>query len=270
MRLATVDELLRTLALKAVWSWLFAHCFGVVGNEQTFFAVTGCLPEFLDLDRLAALQFVQSRLSSGLQGCEETISNVIFVKQSLDVLPVLADALNAMNDGRGPANQLLRTIALNLQRKELKGNDCASIDHALTLSQAMREYIDRVVEPGVHKRAGAVDMRTERYFAVKAGQNGLLDVARKTYTEVLDDVQSLLSRYRSEYLMDALALKNNAKRGYYLCEGCSGERLPAMLTNPPVPSHSHPLYRLRSLAPFLSTSRSKLRRGCGFLLDGSH
>lgn len=78
--------------------------------------------------------------------------------------------------------------------------------------------------------------RTERYFAVKAGQNGLLDVARKTYTEarrvgsrhariqplmtplpqVIDDVQALVAQYTTQYMMDGLRLKNNSKRGYFL------------------------------------------------------
>lgn len=81
----------------------------------------------------------------------------------------------------------------------------------------IRNFIERFVETSVHKRSGAVAMRTERYFAVRAGQNGLLDVARKTYTEVLDDVQTLKDHYAEQYLMESLKLKNNAKRGYFLC-----------------------------------------------------
>ncbi len=42
-------------------------------------------------------------------------------QQSLDVVPSLVAALDAMNGGTGPANALLRTIAANLRRKEIGG-----------------------------------------------------------------------------------------------------------------------------------------------------
>lgn len=186
MRLAAVDELLR--------------------HERIYFEVSGNIAEFLDLDHLAALQFVQHSVSSGLHGCEEAISNVIYLKQSLDVVPILLRALQSANEGHGPQSALLRTIAANFSRPQL---------------QEMRDYIDRVIEASAHKRPSAVAMRTERYFAVKAGQNGLLDVARKTYTEVLDDVSVLLERYQEQYMMDSLRLKNNAKRGFFFALPCS-------------------------------------------------
>lgn len=172
----------------------------LLANEKLFFEMGKLLSEFLDLDHLAALQFVQAPPAAGLYGCEQTISNVIFLKQSLDVAILLSKALVASNDGAGPRNPLMRTLLANLRRPEVV---------------LVRETIGAYIEPDAHKRAGAVAMRTERYFAVKAGLNGLLDVARKTYVEVLDDVQELLGQYVKEYLLDGLSLKNNAKRGYF-------------------------------------------------------
>ena len=179
-RLGCVDELLR--------------------NEKTFFELGSLLGEFQDLDHLAALQFVQAAPSAGLYGCEQTISNVIFLKQSLDGACGMAQALLGSNDGAGPQNGLLKTMLANLRRPEIA---------------AVRERIGVLVEEDARKRPGALAMRTERYFAVKAGINGLLDVARKTYVEVLDDVQELLAQYTKEFLMDSLCLKNNARRGYF-------------------------------------------------------
>jgi DNA mismatch repair protein MSH4 len=183
----------------------------LLANEKLFFEMGGLLSDFLDLDHLAALQFVQAPPSAGLYGCEQAISNIIFLKQSMDVAIALGKALAASNSGAGPRNVLLRTMMTNLRRPEL---------------QVVRENIGAYIEPDAHKRAGAVAMRTERYFAVKAGLNGLLDVARKTYVEVLDDVQDLLGQYVKEYLMDSLSLKNNARRGYFFSLSSKSKCLP--------------------------------------------
>jgi len=37
---------------------------------------------------------------------------------------------------------------------------------------------------------GAFDMKIQKCFAVKPGLDGLLDVARRTYSETVEDVQS--------------------------------------------------------------------------------
>lgn len=183
----------------------------ILANEKLFFEMGGLLSDFLDLDHLAALQFVQAPPAAGLYGCEQAVSNIIFLKQSLDVAIALAKSLAASNEGAGPRNPLLRTMLANLRRPEVA---------------AVREMTGNYIEPDAHKRAGAVAMRTERYFAVKAGLNGLLDVARKTYVEVLDDVQELLAQYVKEYLMDGLMLKNNARRGYFFSLSSKSKILP--------------------------------------------
>jgi hypothetical protein len=118
------------------------------------FLLSSCLFSFFS-------SFLPSLLGSPFDLCSLTgfwtkaISNVIFLKQSLDVVPTLASALGSLNGGHGPSSPLLATIARNLRRVEV---------------QQMRDFIERFVESGAHKRAGAVAMRTERYFAVKAGE----------------------------------------------------------------------------------------------------
>ena len=37
-------------------------------------------------------------------------------------------------------------------------------------------------------------MRLQRCFAVKSGINGLLDVARRTYCEIVDDIEAVVRR----------------------------------------------------------------------------
>lgn len=192
MRLSAVDEFLR--------------------SEKTYFEVGTLLAEFLDLDHLAALQFAHNTNVTSLHGSEQSITNIIYLKQSLDAASKVAVVLESSNNNQGPANALMKAILANLQRGEI---------------QQIRTLIGNSIEPDACKRAGAIAMRTERYFAVKAGQNGLLDVARKTYVEMLDDVQDLLARYSREFLMDGLRLKNNSKRGYFFSLAASSKVNPS-------------------------------------------
>ena len=126
MRLGCVDE--------------FLH------NEKLYFETGSLLADFLDLDHLAALQFVQMAPSSGLYGCEQTISNVIYLKQSMEAAQALGKALRVSNDGAGPQNALLAAMMANLARPE--------VDRIVAM---IAEY----VEPEAHKRTGAVAMRTD-------------------------------------------------------------------------------------------------------------
>ncbi len=96
LRLATVDELLREQF--TVFMDIRVALTGVIaGNEKAYFDITGGLADFLDLEHLAALQFVQHTVSTGLHSCEQVsnrcqcalgadycliqaISNVIYLK----------------------------------------------------------------------------------------------------------------------------------------------------------------------------------------------
>src|SRR3990167_915035 len=44
----------------------------------------------------------------------------------------------------------------------------------------------------------------------------MLDVARKTYSEAVEDINGLETKYKETYKLDKLKLKYSTKRGYYL------------------------------------------------------
>ena len=57
---------------------------------------------------------------------------------------------------------------------------------------AIAGHIHDLLEKVIHKDAryqkGHLNMRTQRCFAVKQGIHGVLDLARQTYTEYIDDI----------------------------------------------------------------------------------
>lgn len=59
-------------------------------------------------------------------------------------------------------------------------------------------------------------MRLQGAFAIRQGRNGHLDVARKTLSENLEEMHSLLETLREQMDLSKLTLAMNAKRGYHL------------------------------------------------------
>ena len=52
-------------------------------------------------------------------------------------------------------------------------------------------------------------------FSIRTGINGLLDVARKTYSETIEDIYSLCETTREKYGWKNLTIKYSAKRGFF-------------------------------------------------------
>ena len=50
-----------------------------------------------------------------------------------------------------------------------------------------------VVHEGARVQKGSASMRLQRCFAIKSGVNGLLDVARRIYCEIVDDIEDMVA-----------------------------------------------------------------------------
>jgi DNA mismatch repair protein MSH4 len=61
-----------------------------------------------------------------------------------------------------------------------------------------------------------LNMQSQKCFAVRSGINGLLDVARRQYTEIIEEMHEAVSKYKEKTGITSLKLQHNARRGYYL------------------------------------------------------
>ncbi len=50
----------------------------------------------------------------------------------------------------------------------------------------------------------------------KVGINPLLDVARKTYVETIEEMHNIAARYREEYNIPSIKLQFGVRRGHYI------------------------------------------------------
>lgn len=105
--------------------------------------------------------------SADVQQVEEQINQVLMVKSFLEAIPELFNALK-------PANSTLLVKIRELCRPEISGR--------------ILRMIRQTIEADVTYMKTALDLRNQRTFAVKAGINGMLDVARQTYKELTEEI----------------------------------------------------------------------------------
>ncbi|KAI8257658.1 MutS protein-like protein 4 [Colletotrichum sp. SAR11_239] len=125
---------------------------------------------------------------------ESSMDNVLKVKAFVDGLPDLYQAMR-------PAVSPLLTKIRDLFRPEMIA--------------PLRTLIYETIHEDVTHTKKALDQRNQRAFAVKAGVNGLLDVARQAYKENTEDVHKHVDQVNGELDLGA-KLQYDPKRGYSL------------------------------------------------------
>jgi DNA mismatch repair protein MSH4 len=106
--------------------------------------------------------------------------------------------------------------------------NCAPINIVAVLSK-----IDEVINGDVKYSKNPLDLRYQRTFAVKSGQDGFLDVSRTTFKENTNDAYDYAERLGEELEMK-IELKFDPVRQFYLRFNSSelNDRiLPPVLTN---------------------------------------
>ncbi|KAM0316079.1 hypothetical protein ACHAPQ_011420 [Fusarium lateritium] len=157
------------------------------------------LPRYDALEELTSNEemFLEIRkvpTSADVQQVEEQINQVLMIKSFLESIPELYTAL-------GPATSVLLVKIRELCRPEIT-------------SQSLNK-IRQTIEPDVTYMKSALDLRNQRTFAVKAGINGMLDVARQTYKELTEEIHKHLEALNEVHKIEA-SLRYDNGRKYWL------------------------------------------------------
>ncbi|KAG0296467.1 MutS protein msh4 [Linnemannia gamsii] len=179
--------------------------------ENRFYALKASLKTLNDVDHLIT-SFIQVPTKPSVKHSEQCINRVINLKHTLHALTSVAQSL-----GLGQ-NRLLVTIHRLLTDSRL---------------EKFSDLIDEVIEKNVVLEKTAVGIRHQRCFAVKAGCNGLLDVARQTYKETCNDILDVANRYVQEYGIN-LKVQFNVTMGYYFSttlDQLGGNEVPLVFIN---------------------------------------
>ncbi|KAH7049847.1 DNA mismatch repair protein Msh4 [Linnemannia elongata] len=179
--------------------------------EDRFYALKASLKILIDVDHLIT-SFIQVPTKPSVKHSEQRINHVINLKHTLHAITNVAQSL-------GPCqNRLLVTIHRLLTDPRL---------------EKFSDLIDEVIEKNVVLEKTAIGIRHQRCFAVKAGCNGLLDVARQTYKETCNDILDVTNRYVQEYGIN-LKVQFNVTMGYYYTttvDQLGGNEMPLVFIN---------------------------------------
>ncbi|XP_042202995.1 mutS protein homolog 4-like [Homarus americanus] len=128
------------------------------------------------------------------QRCELRLNYVISMKNTLELVDPLAKALHDVTD------PLLLTIKEGVSS---------------TVLEELLGVLREVVHEDARMVKGAAAMRTQRCYAIKSHVNGLLDVARKIYSEIIDDITEHVETAGREHGV-YVRVGHNAARGFHI------------------------------------------------------
>ncbi|KAL9368821.1 hypothetical protein Peur_040020 [Populus x canadensis] len=175
----------------------------LMSNEQLFFGLSQALRKFpKETDRiLCHFCFKPKRVTNEVLGADNArrsqvlISSIILLKTALDALPLLSKAL------KNATSFLLANVYKTICENE----------KYVSIRKRVGEVIDEDV---LHARVPFV-ARTQQCFAVKAGIDGLLDIARRTFCDTSEAIHNLANKYREEFKLPNLKLPFNNRQGFY-------------------------------------------------------
>ncbi|XP_075304759.1 mutS protein homolog 4 [Odontesthes bonariensis] len=172
-------------------------------NEELFFGLKNAVGNFLDIDRLLSV-LVQVPKQETVQAAEAKITHVIQLKHTLDLVPRLRMAL------KNCSTALLKAYSSTLEDNRF---------------DMILEQIKTVINCDTTYLKGSLNMRTQKCYAVRPNINEFLDIARRAYTEIVDDIAGLVNQMGERYGLPVRTSFSTA-RGFFIQMKLDGAVLP--------------------------------------------
>ncbi|XP_073956149.1 mutS protein homolog 4-like isoform X2 [Choristoneura fumiferana] len=145
-----------------------------------------------DIDRILLLCVEPQNQDMNKMG-EAQLNQVLLLKTTLEMVPKLVEALKVANSGR------LQKMKMDFENPQFN---------------EISERIKNIIQDDAHLEKGAMGS-LQRCFAVKPDINGLLDVARRTYSELIDDIQKIVEHLGESYELP-IRLNQNMMKGFHI------------------------------------------------------
>jgi DNA mismatch repair protein MSH4 len=154
------------------------------------------MPQVPDVDLIAA-SLVQIPSLVNIATAQRNVTNLLSLKKLLELAAAIAPVLQSTR------NELLVAIRNTLQ------DDVAN---------KLRQIVSAVIsaESSIGKKPDAVKLRGQLVFALRAGLDGMLDVARTAYLHSIEQMDQLVDTYRAHWSTAALRIEYTPARGFHL------------------------------------------------------
>ncbi|XP_030806529.1 mutS protein homolog 4 isoform X3 [Camarhynchus parvulus] len=204
-------------------------------DEELFFGLQGVISKFLDTEQLLSV-LVQIPKQDTVKTAESKITNLIYLKHTLELVEPLKAALRSCN------TQLLKAYYNSLED---------------TRFGIILEKITSVINDDTRYTKGCLSMRTQKCYAVKPNINEFLDIARRTYTEIVDDIAGMITQLAEKYSLPMKTSFSSA-RGFFIQMNADCSTLP----NGQLPSEFTKITKMKNTYSFTSADLIKMNERC--------
>ncbi|XP_042675630.1 mutS protein homolog 4 isoform X1 [Centrocercus urophasianus] len=204
-------------------------------DEELFFGLQAVISKFLDTEQLLSV-LVQIPKQDTVKTAESKITNIIYLKHTLELVEPLKAALRSCN------TSLLKAYYNALEDRRFG---------------IILEKITTVINDDTRYAKGCLSMRTQKCYAVKPNINEFLDIARRTYTEIVDDIAGMITQLAEKYNLP-LKTSFSSVRGFFIQLNADCSTLP----NGQLPSEFTKVTKTRNMYSFTSADLIKMNERC--------
>ncbi|XP_053326326.1 mutS protein homolog 4 [Spea bombifrons] len=162
-------------------------------DEEMYFGLQSVLSRFLDTEHLLS-NIVQIPKQDTDKAADAKISYLISLKHTLELIDPLKAAL------KNCKTHLLKAYSASLEDKRF---------------DIILEKIRSVVNDDTRYTKGCLNMRTQKCYAVRPNINEFLDIARRTYAEIVDDIAGMISQLSDKHNLP-LKTSFSTARGFFI------------------------------------------------------
>ncbi|KAG8132557.1 hypothetical protein E2320_010399 [Naja naja] len=162
-------------------------------DEECFFGLQSVIGRFLDTEQLLSV-LVQIPKQDTVNASESKITNLIYLKHTLELVEPLKEALKSYK------TPLLKAYYSSLEDSRFG---------------IILEKIKTVINDDTRYTKGCLNMRTQKCYAVKPNINEFLDIARRTYTEIVDDIAGMITQLAEKHNLP-LKTSFSSARGFFI------------------------------------------------------
>ncbi|XP_075688973.1 mutS protein homolog 4 isoform X3 [Rhinoderma darwinii] len=202
-------------------------------DEELFFSLQSVLSRFLDTEQLLS-NLIQIPKQDTEKAADTKITYIISLKHTLELVE--------------PLKAVLKKCKTPLIQAYYSSIDDPRFNIIL-------EKIKTVINDDTRYTRGCLNMRTQKCYAVKPNINEFLDIARRTYAEIVDDIAGMISQLSDKYSLP-LRTSFSTARGFFIqinMEGNVQQTLPAEFVK---------VTRVKNTYSFTSVDLIKMNERC--------
>lgn len=167
-------------------------------KEEIFFNLQSVVGKFIDIGYIVSL-CIQTPKQETARTAESKLNCVLMLKHVLQLVTPLREYLSNCE------NQLFKTYCQALENNQY---------------QMILDKIREVISEDAHFQKGLAQQRAQKCCAVKCKINGLLDVARRAYFELVEDTEAIVRQLAEEHKLP-LRISCSGLRGFHIQMNCS-------------------------------------------------